>query len=338
MVWFPSETRLLVFSVFLIGACGPSESFEISYPEDFPPVIIPERNPTTKAGVELGRILFYDPILSKDSSRSCASCHVPSLAFTDGVATPEVSNASEEIHRNTPTLTNIAWAQYLFWDGGARDLESQAFAPISHPGEMASDYSGVVRRLQSSSFYPPRFYEAFGEDSIVMAYVARALAQFQRTLVSNSSRYDLVMGGAQSFSEMEMRGLTVFETECASCHPPPLFTDNGFHNIGLDSIWSAEFEYVTTGRFRITQDSMDLGHFKTPTLRNLAFTSPYMHDGRFQTLEEVLSHYAHGTKRNPFLDEALRGSAAIRLSPKERKDLAAFLSILNDSTFISPME
>lgn len=235
--------------------------------------------------------------------------------------------------RHAPALFNLAWAQNgLFWDGGAKNLESLSLGPLRHPDEMAADLHTLPAELQQIPDYPPLFEAAFGTDSITTAHILRALAQFQRSLVSFSARYDSVQAQKAVFSSLEKRGYQVYQENCSGCHTEGLFTDNDFHNNGLDSRFPTDWENPRQGRYRITLDTADLGKYKTPSLRNLAFTAPYMHDGRFSTLEQVLDHYQNGIQSSPSLDTLL--TEGIRLNASERRALIAFLKTLNDHAFV----
>jgi cytochrome c peroxidase len=218
---------------WLLCSCQSEDPYDLNLPDHFPEYYsIPERNPLSKRGVELGRMLFYDPILSSDGKTSCNSCHRQDLAFTDGETVSSNGVSGKKAVRNSPTLANVLFQEYFFWDGGVHDLESQVFAPLMHDDEMGSDLQGLIDRLNSHDIYPALFKTVFGSDSITSASVARALAQFQRVLISGNSRYDqFVSSGDETlFNETERRGLTLFKEHCSSCHTPPLFTDGSFHN------------------------------------------------------------------------------------------------------------
>ncbi len=306
---------------------------------------IPESNPLTNAGVALGQKLFFDPILSANNTQSCATCHQPAYSFADpnkfsvGI-TGEVGN------RAAMPLFNLAWADKYnqtshryFWDGGANDLERQALGPILNPIEMANkSLFDVVARLQNNVEYPGLFRKAFGSDSITSVKLARALAQFERTLVSGNSNFDKAERRQRLRTPSEINGMLIFGSEkgdCFHCHgnlSSPFFTDYGFHNNGLNEIPK------DSGLFRITGKPEDMGRMKTPTLRNLSFTAPYMHDGRFNTLMEVVEFYNSGTKNSPTVDPMISKNfdkGGLNLTPQEKLDLVAFLLSLNDSAFVN---
>jgi len=321
----------------VLAACGPSadEPREPStIPAHFPGALtVPARNPSTARGVALGRRLFYDPIVSGDRQRSCATCHDPARAFTDGVARSTAGASGRRLPRNSPTLVNLAWGSSFFWDGGAADLESQAFGPLTHPDELGVDLVELTTRLELDPSYRSAFREAFGAERIESAFVARALAQFERSLVSASSPYDDHVTGRAALDPLPARGLGLFTAKgCVECHVPPLFTDGQFHDIGLDAGFTDEDEGIHQGRYRVTHHAADLGRFKTPTLRNVEVTGPYMHDGRFDTLEQVLAHYDHGVVASANLDPRLAGEGArgIAVHDDEARALVAFLHALTD--------
>ncbi len=306
----------------------------------------PQRNPITEDGIALGEKLFYDPILSSNNKISCATCHQPSRAFTDGLALSDRGVSGKKLHRNVPSLVNLAWQKGSFWDGGAKDLESLVFAPLTHPDEMGQDLRELVQELDEQATYRSLFKKAFGKDTIYSALIARALAQYQRTLISANSRYDRFIRNepGAGFSEIELKGMKIFDQKCGSCHQfgkgeNDFFTDHAYHNNGLDSMYSSDFEGIFQGRFRITRDSADMGKFKTPSLRNLTRTAPYMHDGRFPTLEAVLGHYDHKMINSTTLDAVFQkedGSVGIPLTDEEKEAIVAFLHTLTDSTFVNP--
>ncbi len=315
-------------------------ALELEVPVNLPAIAAyPARNPLTEEGVALGRMLFYDPVLSKNGTVSCASCHQQDKAFSDGLALSKAGVSGEQLKRHVPSLVNLAWMNGMFWDGGAKDVESLNFGPLTHPDEMGQDLKAVAQKLQNDAHYPQLFKQAFGTDSITSAYITRALAQFERTLISGNSRYDrYVRGEANSrLNSMELEGLVLFQEHCSSCHATDLFTDNGYHNNGLDAVFPDAHEGLALGRGRVTAQQADIGKYKTPTLRNIAFTAPYMHDGRFETLEQVLEHYGSGIQVSPSLAPQLQanGKAGIPVSTAEKEKLIAFLHTLSDGSFVN---
>ncbi|WP_420581779.1 cytochrome-c peroxidase [Reichenbachiella sp.] len=303
-----------------------TNKLQLSYPAHFPkPISSPPRNETTSAGVALGKRLFFDPKLSAKGQISCTSCHQPNLTFSDAQKF-SFGHSGKALKRNTPPLFNLAWSETFFWDGGVKNLESLSFAALTNSDEMGSDLTLLSGQLNRDKNYRKAFNKAFGIDSVSSAYVSRALAQYMRTLISANAKYDSVQLALAQFSEVEMQGKIVFEQNCASCHSPPLFTDNKFHHNGIAQFYSAENLSLTTGRFRITRDSVDLGKYKTPSLRNLKYTAPYMHDGRFANLDEVLNHYQNLNASNQIQDSLVDN---IKFSDSEKIALEAFLNSLN---------
>ena len=299
----------------------------------FPGIPIPEDNPLTLQGVSLGRMLFYDPILSGDSTMSCGSCHLQKFSFSDSRRF-SIGIDKMEGNRNGMPIINGAWTQKFFWDGRSAGLESQALGPVENPIEMHESWENAVRKLKNSDYYPELFFEAFGREKITKEIVAKALSQFERTLISENSKYDRVLRKESTFTEEELRGLQLFFTEkadCFHCHGTILFTDGTFHNIGLDSMNLDQGLENFTGRMR------DRGKFKTPTLRNLVFTPPYMHDGRFSSLEEVVDFYSEGIQNSSTIDPLIKNAdqGGVRLDKTEKKALIAFLLTLTDSIFVS---
>jgi cytochrome c peroxidase len=299
----------------------------------FPAMPVPPDNPTTRQGVELGRHLFYDPILSGDSTMSCASCHAPEFAFTDHGKRVSRGIRGFDGRRNAPSLTNIGWNQTQFWEGRRLTLEQQAGDPVPAHDEMDLPWADAVRRLQRSASYPALFRAAFRSADISQDRAVKAIAQFERTFVSVNSPYDRFLRGAGTLTASERHGYVLFFTEkadCFHCHVNNTFTDFGFQNNGLDSI------FVDPGRSAVTFDDNDVGKFKTPTLRNIVFTAPYMHDGRFATLEEVLDHYDSHAKYTPTVNPFIRvNGRTLGLSPQDKLDVIAFLKTLTDSSFVN---
>jgi len=315
------------------------ELVQLQVPVNFPaPLPQPAHNQATKQGILLGKKLFFDPALSVNGKVSCATCHQPEKAFSDGQALSIAGVSGKALKRHAPALMNLAWMKGLFWDGGAKNLESLSFAPLRHPDEMGQDIVKLVARLQQHPTYPGLFKAAFGSDSITAAALSRALAQYQRTLISANSRYDRYVRNEQSetLTEQELQGLYIFKKNCSSCHATDLFTDNRYHNNGLDNTFPEGDEDLYFGYGRISRKGEDKGKYKTPTLRNIAITAPYMHDGRFKTLEEVLQHYSSGVKWSATLAPELQRHTqpGIPLTTAEQQKLIIFLHTLTDEEFV----
>ena len=292
------KIKKLFFPVLLSGFLSFCiwEELPFVYPEYFPePVYHFKEKPLTREKTELGKQLFYDPALSADQSISCASCHNPEFAFSNPEHTLGTGINGQQGTRNAPALFNLAWEKNLMWDGSVHSLDVQAFTPITHPKEMGENMNGLIVRLNHSEKYRKLFKQAFGSQYITAEKLWSALAQFQLTLVSSNSKYDLVKTGKTEFSTEEQNGYEIFKAKCSSCHTEPLFTNHQFENIGLP----VDPELKDFGKMSITKNKKDSLKFRTPSLRNLSYTAPYMHDGRFQTLEEVLEHYSTGIDRSP---------------------------------------
>lgn len=301
--------------------------------------IIPTDNPQTKEGIALGKKLFFDKILSANGTQACASCHSPQNAFTDNTPT---SDGIDGVFgtRNSMPLFNLAWNynERFNWDGTALSLERQAIEPVENPIELHSNWDDVVNRLQSHSEYPELFRLAFKTSSITQELTTKAIAQFERTLISANSKFDRFYLGQTSLTPQELNGLDVFLREdkgdCFHCHGNPnnpLWTDNIFHNNGLDAT------FIDLGLGAVTGDPNDNGKFKSPSLRNLAYTAPYMHDGRFSTLEAVINHYSEGLQSSSTIDPLMKNIdvGGVQLSDQDKADLKAFLLSLSDPSFIN---
>jgi len=303
-------------------------------PLNFPvPVTVLRPVADEPAAFELGRALFYDQILSGDGTVSCGSCHEQSKAFTDGRALA-VGVGGQRGPRNAPALQNLRWRRGFMADGGARGLELQALAPLSSPLEMHLPLAEALARLNANAAYRRRFAAVFGPGTIDTPQLLRALAAFTAALTSARSPYDRWARhepGAR-LSPAALRGRVLFAGQCAGCHAGELFTDESFRNNGLDRRWPTD-----SGRARISLRPADAGRFKVPSLRNVARTAPYMHDGRFRSLPAVLAHYAHGVRPSPTLDPLLRPPGrrlGLTLSAKQQADLLAFLHTLTDEEFL----
>ena len=320
--------------------------YTIEYPSYFGNRInISPNNPLTKEGIQLGRMLFYETKLSANNKISCATCHQQQFAFTDGKKfSTGVTGINME--RNTMSLTNLLWVRHFFWDGRTGSLEEQAATPLTEAHEMGQALKVSAAKLQSSSLYPALFKQVFGTDTITGDNITKAIAQFERTLVSVNSRYDKYLQGQYQPTASELNGIKLFYTNpdpaksirgaaCGHCHGGPKTFIELFHNNGLDSIPKDK------GREKLTGQPMDNGRFRVATLRNIALTAPYMHDGRFATLEAVVDHYNEHLQPSKSLSVFLKDNSNevngknLKLTVEEKKDIIAFLHLLTDSSFIT---
>ncbi len=314
----------------------------VDVPADFPALEQPFDNPMTVDGILLGRKLFYDPLLSIDSSISCSSCHQPSLSFSDGLALSQGVNGITR--RGSLNLINVGFHYSgLFWDGRAKTLEELALIPIEDPIEMGESWDSVELKLRTHNGYPADFRKAFGVENVSMVdryLAAKAIAQFLRTLVSGqNSRYDRYLRGEILLEENEINGYLMFfnidpslpDAQCGHCHNAPLLATNDYFNNGLQESPDL-FSFPDPGLGAITGIAGHNGFFKPPTLRNLVFTAPYMHDGSLKTLEEVVDHYASGGKNSPNKSSFMFN---LVLSESQKSDILAFLHTLTDSTTLT---
>lgn len=320
---------LILLFLFFLGLAFTEPPTGFYIPEDWPdPTYKSSDNPINSDVISLGRKLFYDPILSADSTVSCASCHSPynSFAHTDHALSHGIRDSIGR--RNAPALINLAWQSSFMHDGAIHHLDMVPLAPISHPSEMGTNIKEVVHRLNGNVSYATMFKKAFGVHKITGELTLKAISQFLLTLISSNATYDRVMRKEETFASQEENGYRIFKIHCASCHPEPLFTNGRYYNNGLaeDSILQDKGRMVVTGR---SEDSLA---FKVPTLRNIFYTYPYMHDGRFKTLSGVIKHYTSGIQRSPYLAEALK--KPICISAEEKVDLIAFLKTLSDTQFL----
>ena len=300
-------------------------------PAGFPMPNVPANNPITPSKVSLGRYLFYDASLSSTGSKSCASCHSLTNGFSD---TSAVSmGVRESGSRNALPLINVAYDTTFFWDGRAHSLEMQAGMPILNPVEMANDSISVVTTLNKSAFYRSLFASAFGDNStdgnaITFSRVCQALATFERTFISGNSAYDrFAAGDSSALTPSQLRGFTLFKNDsCMSCHSGVNFSDNAYHSTGLVPFYSDD------GREDVSFNGEDNGKFRTPTLRNVALTAPYEHDGSMKTLLQVIDHYNKGGEHNSTQDPRIK---PLNLSSSQEQDIINFLNSLTDNSFVT---
>lgn len=317
----------------LIFSCKPkdestsSSEYHFTKPNGFSEPLLRDDNPMTRAKIALGQKLFFEPMLSRDSSISCGSCHKQEFAYTDPQAISFGVDDRLGI-RNAPTLSNLAWYPYFFVEGGSPNLESQILGPIEDPNEMDFSILLAVQRLKENISYQRAFMEVFGEAPSVYN-TTRAIAAFERDLVSANSKYDKYSNNEKIvYNDTEKQGLALFESarlNCSACHSPPLFTNFKFENNGL------ELEYSDPGRARLSLAANDSGKFKVPTIRNIEVTGPYMHDGRFSTLEQIIDHYENGIQNHRNLSPKIKN---FQLTNEEREALLIFLKSLTDHEFI----
>lgn len=331
-------SSLFLASVTGIISCKPDPSFEpkvlapiaFNVPQGWPQPFynFNGNNKLTREGFELGRKLFYDPRLSRDNTVSCGSCHQQFSGFAQ-IDHP-VSHGVDDLlgPRNSPALFNLNWHTSFMWDGGINHIENQPVAPIQNPVEMDETLDNVLNKLRSDATYRSMFKAAFGDETINTQRMSWAFTQFMGMMVSSDSKYDKYKRGEAggAMTTQELAGYEVYKQKCASCHKEPLFTDFTFRNNGL-----AVTSVNDSGRAHITQRADDLYKFKMPSLRNLKYTWPYMHDGRFNTLDQVLNHYTTGIIQSPTLDASL--TSGIALTTQEKEDLLSFLNTLNDEAF-----
>lgn len=347
-----------IVSFVLFFHCQPEEKMEdvidlTQYPynptpyhleisTNYPQMRIPTDNPLTVAGVDLGRKLFYDPILSADSTVSCGSCHQQSLSFKDNQAFSE-GIGGQLGKRSSMSLLNVGYDPFpLFWDGRANTLEDQVGHPIEDPLELGHQWSAVEDKLRNHPTYPRLFRAAFGINKLselTRRQVSQAIAQFQRTLISSGqSKYDRILRGEATFTDDELQGYLMFfdvvpelpDAECGHCHAEPFFTTFEFRNNGIekDTILT---NFTDLGRGGITRSVLDYGKFKIPTLINAMINPPYMHDGRFKTMDEVMNHYNSGGTRQSNTDPLIQ---PLGLTEKQKNQVIAFIKTLTDTSFL----
>jgi cytochrome c peroxidase len=325
----------IVVGMFSFGiAAGRLENIKtvqeplLRVPAGFPEPAFPAGNELTQARWALGKKLFYDPVLSLDSTKSCASCHHPQLAFSDSVAFSPGIEGRQGV-RNAPTLANVAYHPYYLREGGVPTLEMQILVPIQEKHEFGFNILLIADRLSRDSVYMRMSCDAYGRDPDAFV-ITRAIACFERTFISGESRYDQFhfQGKKEALTPAEKRGMDLFfsdKTNCTKCHSGFNFTNYAFENNGLYT------DYKDPGRLRLTDKESDRALFKVPTLRNVELTAPYMHDGSMPTLESVVAHYNAGGKVHPHKSTIIR---PLGLSAREQSDLVAFLRTLTDDSFI----
>ncbi|MGB1481128.1 MAG: cytochrome-c peroxidase [Flavobacteriales bacterium] len=341
---------LSVASVVLLTGCREDvpavehdlTPFVIAHPSHVVPPMLPLDNPLTEAKVALGRMLFHETSLSGDGTMSCATCHLQSAAMTD-TAQLSVGIRGLEGHRNAMSVFNMAWNNNgFFWDGRAELLRDQSLMPIQDSLEMDETLEDAAAKVAELDAYQDAFVRAFGDEEVTATRMSLAMEQFMLTITSFQSKYDRYLGGEEVLTESELRGLELFTTEyneffpeysgadCQHCHGGPNFSNNQYMNNGLDE----EGDWGDEGRMLVTGLPGDRGKFKVTSLRNIALTAPYMHDGRFNTLEEVIDHYDHGLKPSSTLDPALAAtmSTGLMLTEQDKLDLLAFLHCLTDES------
>lgn len=288
------------------------------------PIPWPADNPYSPAKVELGRLLYFDKRLSADNSVSCATCHAPEKGFTDG-APVSTGIRGQKGGRSAPTVINRAYSLAQFWDGRAPTLEDQAKGPIANPLEMDNTHDAMAAKLSGVQDYRPLFQKAFGSPDITIDAVAKAIATFERTLLSGNSAYDRYKTGKKpAMTRAQIRGMDIYfnKAKCDQCHEGVNFTANAYANLGIGT----DKPQPDTGRYEVTKDPLDWGKFKTPTLRDISKTGPYMHDGSLKTLEEVVDFYDKGGIPNKNLDEKIK---KLNLTVEQKRDLVEFLKALD---------
>lgn len=332
-----SEFWLAILLCFVACKEQKQDKFlKFQQPTNFPKAVYNiEKNPPTEAGFLLGKKLFYDGQLAKDGLSSCASCHNHKFAYTDFGNALSLGVDGGEGFRNSLPIQNLAFQEELMWDGAALHLDFQPLIPITSEVEMAESFPSIIEKLKQDEQYRSLFLTAFKDGEINTDNILKAFSQFMIMMVSANSKYDKVVRNEGAvFTKQEQRGLKIFKKKCASCHATDLFTDHSYRNNGLLVNHTFEEEQ---GRGRVTGIKKDNDKFRVPSLRNVEKTFPYMHDGRFQTLSEVIDHYRFGVKNSPALDTLLKqnNQLGIPISNQEKDDLIAFLNTLTDEEFLN---
>lgn len=347
------KSLLPIVLLLIFSACRKDKAdytptpYQLKIPSHFPDMLIPSDNPMTMEGVELGRYLFYEKQLSADNSMSCASCHMPQHSFSDS---SQFSKGIDGLfgNRQSMALINLGWEDYFFWDGRRTTLEKQIIEPVINPIEMHQSWKDAIHKLNADVTYRNRFFKAFGEEGVDSIKAAKAIAQFIRTMISSESKFDVMYkfenNMALTATEQsvlatidvdEWAGYDLFKSlngaDCFHCHNGPLMRVKKFSNNGLDAT------FTDLGRGAVTQNPEDNGKFKVTTLRNIAFTAPYMHDGRFATLDAVIEHYSSGIHMSPTIDPKIEyaNQGGVQLDAQEKYLLKKFLLTLSDYNFIT---
>ena len=323
--------KLLITSLVgsLIVSCKkakvePYKPWGFNSPSYFPaPTYTFANNKQTYEKFVLGRALFYETMLSSDQTVSCGTCHANTHGFAGHNTSLSAGVNGLLGTRNSPSIANLAWSTSFMWDGGINHIEIMPVAPLTNPVEMNESFSSILSKLQNSEKYKKLFKDAYGTEQMTEQKILKALTQFMVMIVSDNSKYDRVVRGEDSFTAYEQEGYALFQQKCSQCHTEPLFTDHSFRNNGLEIN-----AFNDEGRFLITQNDVDRGKFKVPSLRNVALTYPYMHDGRFYTLSAVLDHYSSGIHQSNTLDPSLQ--SGIPLTGAEKSRIIDFLKTLND--------
>jgi cytochrome c peroxidase len=317
----------IIPAIFLFSSFGSDQHPKVRKPREplgLVPVVWPRDNPYTPEKADLGRLLYFDPRLSADGTVSCATCHNPKYAFTDGAAV-STGVRGQKGKRSAPTVINRAYSLAQFWDGRAPTLEEQAKGPMANPIEMGSNHDTIVDNLTKIQGYRVLFAKSFGTGDITIDHIAKAITTFERTVMSGNSPYDRYKAGQKSaMTPAQVHGMDIFfnKAKCDACHEGVNFTSNMYANLGV----GADRPEPDAGRYAVTNEPKDWGAFKTPTLREIARTAPYMHDGSLKTLEDVVEYYDRGGTPNKNLDQRIK---PLHLANQDKKDLVAFLNALS---------
>lgn len=310
------------------------EAYHLQIPSYFPEMTFHHSgNPITKNGVELGRKLFYEGRLSRNNTISCGFCHIQENAFTHHGHTVSHGVDDRIGIRNAPAVQNMAFLKRYMWDGVIHNLNEQPIIPITDANEMDSSMPEVISKLNADSKYKQLFKSAYGDENITGERVLKALSQFMASMISADSKYDRYRQGKAVFTSEESQGMALFQQKCTACHSGELFTDESFRNTGM--YYNSQFK--DAGRYRVTLDQSDWMKFRVPSLRNVEYTAPYMHDGRFYTLDAVLNFYSDNVEDNPNLDPQLKqnGHIGIPMTGQDKQYMIAFLKTLSDNSFIT---